>query len=52
MYQSSGGFRGEGYACIIYGSSRHGFAPTHDQAAAEWKEAYRRWQREQSSRPA
>ena len=41
--------RGEGYAWLIYGASRHGFAPTRDEAAAEWKAAYERWQTEKSA---
>jgi hypothetical protein len=40
IYRTTGGDRGEGYAWSIYGSPRRGFAPTRDQAAAEWKAAY------------
>jgi hypothetical protein len=40
IYRTTGGARGEGYAWFIYESSRRGFAPTRDQAAAEWKAAY------------
>jgi hypothetical protein len=31
-YATSGGFRGAGYAWFIYGSSRHGFADTLEEA--------------------
>jgi hypothetical protein len=43
IYRTDGGFRGEGYAWFIYGSSRNGFAQTRDQAAADWKVAYQRF---------
>jgi hypothetical protein len=46
IYHTTGGTRGDGYACFIYGSPRSGFAPTRDQAAADWKTAYERWQRQ------
>jgi hypothetical protein len=35
IYHTTGGARGDGYAWFIYGSSRSGFAPTREAAAAE-----------------
>jgi hypothetical protein len=38
--QPSGGFQGAGYTWFIYGSSRHGFADTHEEAKVGWRKAY------------
>ena len=35
-----GGFRGAGYAWFVYGSSRHGFADTIEEAKVGWKRIY------------
>jgi hypothetical protein len=43
IYHTTGGARGDGYAWFIYGSSRSGFAPTREAAAADWKVAYQRF---------
>lgn len=40
IYLTSGGMRGAGYAWTIYGSARHGFAETIEEAKAGWKKAY------------
>jgi hypothetical protein len=46
IYHTTGGERGGGYAWFIFGNSRAGFAETLDEAKAEWKGAYTRWQTE------
>jgi hypothetical protein len=38
--QPSGGFQGAGYAWFIYGSSRHGFADTLEEAKVRWRKAH------------
>jgi hypothetical protein len=46
IYHTTGGARGDGYAWLIYGSPRSGFASTRDPATVEWEAAYERWQRQ------
>lgn len=40
IYLTSGGMRGAGYQWTIYGSSKHGFADTIEDAKAGWRAAY------------
>jgi hypothetical protein len=40
IYLTSGGMRGSGYQWTIYGSARHGFAGTLEEAKAQWRAAY------------
>jgi CheY-like chemotaxis protein len=42
IYRTSSGFGPAGYVWSIYGQPNHGFAPTLDEAKAEWQAAYER----------
>jgi CheY-like chemotaxis protein len=42
IYRASSGFGPAGYVWLIYGRPDHGFAPTLDEATAEWQAAYER----------